>query len=77
MIEAGDRVMTHSLIGADRTTHLKIVAVALIAGIVIVVAGIHAHLGRSDSATAGLPEAPVLKAGQPKTLTTRDSQTVR
>jgi hypothetical protein len=73
----GDRVMTHSLIHADRATHLKIVALALIAGIVIVIGGIHAHLGRPDVTAAGPSDGPVLKAGQPATLTKRDIHTVR
>jgi hypothetical protein len=31
--------MAHSLIGADRSTHLKILAVALVAGVVFVMVG--------------------------------------
>lgn len=69
--------MTHSLIGADRATHLKIVALALIAGIVIVIGGIHAHLGQSDKAAESPLPGPVLKAGQPATVTERAAPAIR
>ena len=58
--------MTHSLIGADRTTHFKIVAVALVSAIVLVMVGITARVVDSDTATARLQtDGPVLKAGKP------------
>jgi hypothetical protein len=68
--------MTHSLIGADRTTHFKIVAVALVSAIVLVMVGITARVSESDTATARLQaEGPVLKAGKPATFTVRDGTT--
>jgi hypothetical protein len=71
--------MTHSLIGADRTTHFKIVAVALFGAIVMVMVGITARVTDADtSATARLQtEGPVLKAGKPTTLTTREGVAIR
>ena len=70
--------MTHSLIGADRTTHFKIVAVALVSAIVLVMVGITARVVDSDSATARLQsDGPVLKAGKPATFTTRDGTAIR
>jgi cytochrome oxidase Cu insertion factor (SCO1/SenC/PrrC family) len=70
--------MTHSLIGADRTTHFKIVAVALLSAIVLVMVGITARVAESDTATARLQaEGPVLKAGKPATFTIRDGTAFR
>ncbi len=70
--------MTHSLIGADRTTHFKIVAVALVSAIVLVMVGITARVVDSDIATARLQtDGPVLKAGKPATFTTRDGTAIR
>jgi hypothetical protein len=71
--------MTHSLIGADRNTHLKIVVVALVAAITVVSVGIAARVTGSDgSLTAqAKTDGPVLKAGKPATFTTSDTTTVR
>jgi len=70
--------MTHSLIGADRTTHFKIVAVALLSAIVLVMVGITARVTESDTTTARLQaEGPVLKAGKPATFTIRDGTALR
>ena len=54
--------MDHSLLAASRTTHVKIVVVALLGAILVVSVGIAAHV----SAT---PSAAVLKAGQSVTYT--------
>lgn len=70
--------MTHSLIGADRSTHFKIVAVALLSAIVLVMVGITARVTETDTATARLQaEGPVLKAGKPSTFTIRDGTAIR
>jgi hypothetical protein len=75
--------MSHSLVGADRNTHFKIVAVALVSAIVLVVVGLVARLDNSrmddpETATAQLhANGPVLKAGKSKTVTTRDGTTLR
>jgi hypothetical protein len=68
--------MNHSLHSADRTTHLKVVAVALVAMIAVVVVGINARLADSASATARV-HGPVLKAGQPAIYTSSDSSAIR
>ena len=64
---------------ADRLTHLKIVAVALVAGIVVVGMGIAAmppaDLGLSTQQLQA--RAPVLKAGQPVVWSGSDASTVR
>ena len=70
--------MTHSLIGADRATHLKIVAIALVSAIVLVLVGITARIADSDTAAAHLKaEGPVLKAGMPASVTARDGTAFR
>jgi hypothetical protein len=55
--------MNHSMQSADRTTHLKIVVVGLLCAIVVAVVGIFAHVSDIDLGTA-----PLVKAGQPTTL---------
>jgi hypothetical protein len=54
--------MDHSLLTASRTTHVKIVVVALLGAILVVSVGIAAHV-------SGTPSAAVLKAGQSVTYT--------
>jgi hypothetical protein len=70
--------MTHSLIGADRNTHLKIVVVALVAAITVVSVGITARVTSTGSMTAQKKtDGPVLKAGKPATFTGNDTTSVR
>ena len=69
--------MNWSLYTADRTTHLKIVVVGLVAALLIAVIGISArelNLG-TDVMTA--QNATVIKAGGPVVYTGRDGATVR
>lgn len=60
MAEVQEAVMNHSMYGADRVTHLKIVAVGLACAVLLAVVGKFAHL---DSLNFGT--APLVKAGQP------------
>lgn len=53
--------MNHSIYSADRTTHLKIVAVALIAGISLAGLGIASRVNDMSNAQT----AQVIKAGKP------------
>jgi hypothetical protein len=70
--------MNSSFFTCDRATHLKIVAVALVAGIVVMVAGIHARTGDTSGVTANAEtNGVVVKAGKPAVLSTRDDSTVR
>ena len=70
--------MNHSLVTADRTTHLKIVAVSLIAAIAVILVGITARITDGDTTTARLEtQGPVLKAGKPSTVTVREGVSVR
>ena len=65
-------VMSHSLIGADRNTHLKIVAVSLVAAIAVIVVGITARVADTGSNTQA-----VVKAGKPSTYTHTTISTIR
>lgn len=64
--------MNHSLHSADRATHLKIVVVALIAGIGVAALGITARTTADDSQTA-----QVIKATKQMTVTDSGRSTVR
>jgi len=65
--------MNHSLHSADRSTHLKIVVVALIAGIAVTAFGIATRTGSDDSQMA----AHVVKAGKPVAVTSSSASMVR
>jgi hypothetical protein len=70
--------MNHSLVTADRTTHLKIVAVSLIAAIAVILVGITARIADPDTASARVEaRGPVLKANKPSTVTAREGVAVR
>ena len=58
--------MNHSIYSADRSTHLKIVVVALVAGIAVAGFGISARTG-SDETFA--QSTRVIKAGAPVAIT--------
>lgn len=60
--------MNHSLYSADRTTHLKIVALALMGATAVAAICIAAHSGRSDG-LAQAERVPVVKAGKPVMVT--------
>jgi hypothetical protein len=66
--------MNHSIYSADRTTHLKIVVVALVAGIVVAGFGIAA---RTNSDDGYAQTARVIKAGKPVTVTSSNASMVR
>ena len=59
--------MNHSIYSADRTTHRKVVIVALIAGILVADFGI---LMRNSSDEGSTETARVMKAGKPVMVTT-------
>ena len=56
--------MNHSMYGADRTTHLKIVVIALVCALMVAAIGIFAHV----SSNIDLGTAALVKAGRPTTL---------
>ena len=64
--------MNHSFHSADRATHLKIVVVALVAGIAVAAFGITARSNVDYTQTAH-----VIKAGKPMVLTNSGTMAVR
>ena len=72
--------MNHSIYGADRHTHIKIVVVALIGATVVAGVGIAA---RETGTTSGITTArnqdlvPVIRAGQPVVVGGREISTIR
>jgi hypothetical protein len=64
--------MNHSIHSADRATHMKIVVVALVAGIAVAAFGIAARTNVDYSQTAH-----VMKAGKPVVVTSSDTSMVR
>ncbi len=67
--------MNHSLYSADRPTHFKIVAVALISATLVAGIGIAARVSGPD----GLIEArmPVIKAGAPVAISDSETRAIR
>ena len=65
--------MNHSIYSADRTTHLKIVVVALVAGILVAGFGISTR----TTSTEGVTQTAVVKAGKPVVVTSSDMSLVR
>lgn len=66
--------MNHSIYSADRTTHLKIVVVALVAGILVAGFGIFARHSNSEGFTQ---TARVTKVGKPVVMTSTVNPVVR
>lgn len=65
--------MNHSIYSADRMTHLKVVVVALVAGVLVAGFGIVAH-----STDEGYTQtARVMKAGKPVMITNSNNSLVR
>ena len=65
--------MNHSIYSADRTTHLKIVVVALVAGIAVAGFGISTRTVASDD----VQTARVIKTGKPVVVTSSGASVVR
>jgi hypothetical protein len=70
--------MNHSMLSCDRATHLKIVVIALVAAVIVAVAGINAHVSEpgvlvSDTKVMG----PVVKAGKPSIYSSREVSVAR
>ena len=65
--------VNHSIYSADRSTHLKIVVVALVAGIAVAGLGISARTSSDDYTQT----ARVMKAGKPVAITSSDTSLVR
>jgi hypothetical protein len=65
--------MNHSIYSADRSTHLKIVVVALVAGIAVAGFGISARTSSDEYAQS----TRVIKAGAPVAVTNSNASVVR
>jgi hypothetical protein len=65
--------MNHSIYSADRSTHLKIVVVALVAGIAVAGFSISARTSSEDYTQT----ARVIKAGKPVAVTSSGTSMVR
>jgi hypothetical protein len=61
---AAEDGMNHSMYGADRATHLKIVVIGLICALVVAAIGIFAHV----TSSVDLGTAALVKAGRPTSL---------
>ena len=66
--------MNHSIYSADRSTHLKIVVLALVAGFAVVGLGISARTVSDDGYTQ---TARMIKAGKPVAVTSTNASMVR
>ena len=70
--------MNSSLYTADRTTHLKIVVVALIAATLVAGIGIAARgIDLGTEILTAQTRSPALKAGAPAVWTSREAATIR
>jgi hypothetical protein len=64
-----------SLLTADRLTHVKVVAVALVCAMVAI--GLAARLSDESASTDARLEATVIKAGKPVTASAGERSTIR
>ena len=69
--------MNHSIYSADRMTHLKIVVVALVAGIALAGFSISARNTTSDEGLTQTASTHVMKAGKPVVITSSGNSVVR
>lgn len=70
--------MTHTLLGADRAAHFKILAIAMAGAIAVALVGMNAGVSGSHAA-AGRAQAAgaVLKAGKPAISAALDATRIR
>jgi hypothetical protein len=66
-----------SLLTADRMTHLKVVAVALVCATLVAGIGLAARVTDGSATGDGRLEATVIKAGKPVTASTGEPRTIR
>lgn len=66
--------MNHSIYSADRSTHLKVVVVALVAGIALAGVGISARTGSDDTYAQS---TRIIKAGAPVAVTNSSTSVVQ
>jgi hypothetical protein len=70
--------MTHTLLGADRATHFKIITVAVVGAIAVALTGMNARVSESDAAGGRAQgSGTVLRAGKPATSAALQVTTIR
>jgi hypothetical protein len=69
--------MSHSLVNARPQTHVKIVVLALLGGILIVLGSITAHVNQSRNLAGVEAHAPVVKAAKPVSYSGQSGTAVR
>ena len=67
----------HSLMTADRSTHFKIAAVAVVAAIVLVAVGFRARIDTGTDVARIETHKGVVKAGKPVTAASSDTSSIR
>jgi hypothetical protein len=72
--EGSEASMNHSIYSADRATHLKVVVVALVAGITVAGVGIASRLSSDGGYTQ---TARVIKADKPVAVSSTNTSMVR
>jgi hypothetical protein len=69
--------MNYSLLGADRSTQLKIAVIALVAVAAVVAVGVNARISDSGTGAQGRINDIVVKAGKPAKYTIRDISAIQ
>jgi len=69
--------MNHSILTADRNTHMKVIAVALVAAAVVVAAALNFRGDSSEREIAGAGKGVVVKATSVIQLSARAASQVR
>jgi hypothetical protein len=72
-----ERAMSHSIKTADARTHVKIVAVSLIAGIVVMIAAIHVRHEPGPEGKIFAGGQPVVRASQARVYSLHADSTLR
>jgi len=65
-----------TMFAADRTTHLKIVGLSLLASIAVIVTAVMTHAGAAEGVRVRA-EAPAVKAGRPYLTSRADTAVIR
>jgi hypothetical protein len=73
-----ETAMTHSLLGADRATHFKIVAVAVAGAVAVALVGMNSAVSERDAVAGRVKvSSVVLKAGKPAISAALEVTTMR
>ncbi len=62
---------------ADRSTHLKVVVISLVASMAVIVVGIAARTSTTETTARVQTAGPAVKAGKPIAITHSDSVVIR